>query len=470
VPSTRLPTPAPVDVTAAMQLIAATSDVAVLADAHGVVQQVAITAPEYAIEASESWVGRPFTELVTIESRAKTEALLREVQAKGSARRRQVNHPTPTGEDVPVGYTATRLGDAILLAGRDLRPVSSLQQRLVEAQQAMERDYWRLRHVETRYRLLFQLSGEAILVVDAGTLRVVDANAAAGTLFGEPTEKLIGRAFPFGVADAGAEQALGGLVATARATGRGTDVRVHLQGADTPVVMSASCFRQDTATLLLVRVVPEQGAGVARRSPLLGLIEHAPDAVVVTDLEGRVTYANQAFLDLTQVASEDQVRGELLSTWVGRPGADVGVFLAMLRKHGAVRLVATTARGLHGLTTEVEVSSAWQPEGLEPAVVFLLRDVGRRLAHGPSGARDLTRAVEQLTGLIGRTSLRELVRDTVDLVERHFIEAALELTGDNRTSAAEVLGVSRQSLYVKLRRHNLGGITPDRDDDVEAAD
>lgn len=44
--------------------------------------------------------------------------------------------------------------------------------------------------------------------------------------------------------------------------------------------------------------------------------------------------------------------------------------------------------------------------------------------------------------MVGRVSLRDLVRDTVDLVERHFIEAALELTNDNRTSAAEVLGVS----------------------------
>ena len=35
------------------------------------------------------------------------------------------------------------------------------------------------------------------------------------------------------------------------------------------------------------------------------------------------------------------------------------------------------------------------------------------------------------------------------------IEAALELTGDNRASAAEMLGLSRQSLYVKLRRYAL---------------
>jgi DNA-binding NtrC family response regulator len=90
-------------------------------------------------------------------------------------------------------------------------------------------------------------------------------------------------------------------------------------------------------------------------------------------------------------------------------------------------------------------------------VGFLIRDVGRRLLASPRGARDLSQAVEQLTSLVGRVSLKNLVRDTTDLVERHFIEAALETTDDNRTSAAEVLGVSRQSLYMKLKRYGLGG-------------
>jgi transcriptional regulator PpsR len=117
--------------------------------------------------------------------------------------------------------------------------------------------------------------------------------------------------------------------------------------------------------------------------------------------------------------------------------------------------MATSARGSHGNTSEVEVSAVWAPDAEEPCIGFTVRDIGRRLAATPQGARDLTRAVEELTSLVGRVQLRDLVRDTVDLVERHFIEAALELTHDNRTSAAEVLGVSRQSLYMKLRRHRL---------------
>jgi DNA-binding NtrC family response regulator len=44
---------------------------------------------------------------------------------------------------------------------------------------------------------------------------------------------------------------------------------------------------------------------------------------------------------------------------------------------------------------------------------------------------------------------------STDLIERLCIEAALELTRNNRASAAEMLGLSRQSLYVKLRRYGL---------------
>jgi DNA-binding NtrC family response regulator len=52
--------------------------------------------------------------------------------------------------------------------------------------------------------------------------------------------------------------------------------------------------------------------------------------------------------------------------------------------------------------------------------------------------------------------LKDIVRETADVIERLCIEAALKLTGDNRASAAEMLGLSRQSLYVKLHRYGMG--------------
>ncbi len=460
------------DARTAAALLAVAGDIALVMDGAGVIRDVALMGGgDSQFDTATQWVGRPWNETVSGDSRAKIDTLLKEAVHQGVSKRRQVNHVMGDVMDVPVSYTTVKLGrDGSLVAvGRDMRHVSALQQRLVEAQQAMERDYWRLRHVETRYRLLFQLASDGILVLDASNLKVLDANAAAGQIFGEPTDRLIGRTFPLGM-DAQAARALEELLAAARSAGRAGDISLALQGGRA-FHASASCFRQESATLLLVRFsaaeLPAAGStGANSPSRLLDLLERSPDAFVVTDLDGMILTANRAFLDITELASEEQVRGTPLATHIGRPGADFPVFTSMLRKNGVVRLMATSARGVHGNQSEVEVSAVWVPEGEEPCIGFTIRDIGRRLASGPQGARDLTRAVEELTSLVGRVSLRDLVRDTVDLVERHFIEAALELTNDNRTSAAEVLGVSRQSLYVKLRRHRL--VTPgaDRDEDV----
>ena len=97
-------------------------------------------------------------------------------------------------------------------------------------------------------------------------------------------------------------------------------------------------------------------------------------------------------------------------------------------------------------------------QGDQPCLGFTIRAVGRRLPAETRAARELPRSVEQLTELVGRVPLKDLVRETTDVIERLCIEAALEITGDNRASAAEILGLSRQSLYVKLRRYGLGDL------------
>jgi DNA-binding NtrC family response regulator len=49
-----------------------------------------------------------------------------------------------------------------------------------------------------------------------------------------------------------------------------------------------------------------------------------------------------------------------------------------------------------------------------------------------------------------------MVRNTAALVERACIEQALRLSNGNRTAAADALGLSRQSLYAKLERYEIG--------------
>ena len=140
-----------------------------IVDAKGVVLDVAFADAELAKAAYRDWVGRRWIDTVTEDTRPKIEDLLREANARQPTRWRQVNHPAAEGPDVPVRYCAMRFGPEkrIVAVGRDLRALAALQQRLAEAQQAMEREYARIRNAEKRYRLLFQLSSEPVAIVDA---------------------------------------------------------------------------------------------------------------------------------------------------------------------------------------------------------------------------------------------------------------------------------------------------------------
>jgi transcriptional regulator PpsR len=126
-----------------------------------------------------------------------------------------------------------------------------------------------------------------------------------------------------------------------------------------------------------------------------------------------------------------------------------------LRQHDSVKLFATKLRSEYGTESDVEISVSAHREGGVEQLAFFIRDVGRRIGGDPKISSGLPRSVEQITQQVGRVPLKELVRQSSDLVEKLCIEKALEVTGDNKASAAELLGVSRQGLYVKLNRHNL---------------
>jgi transcriptional regulator PpsR len=455
------------DAESAAKVIAAAADVALVIDAKGVIKDAVFSSKDLFDQGFDQWIGQRWVDTVTIESRQKIEELLDEARDEKPARARQVNHPAPGGPDVPIRYSAIQVAanGRVVVVGRDLRSLSVLQQRLVEVQQSMEREYARLRHAETRYRLLFQLASEAVLIVGASDEKIVDANPAAVQLLVKMGKKLSGREFSE-VFDAEGARAVQTHLAAVRSAGRSDPVRVRLAGSKAQLEVSASLFRQETTSHFLVRLVPGAHASKAEtpaKSNLFDVVERLPDGFVVTDLNLKVLTANAAFLELSQVTSIEQVRGEHLGRWLGRQGVDVNVMMTNLREYGAVKNFASVMRGEFGTTEDVELSAVAVMNGDQPCIGFTIRNVGMRPESKLNGQRALPRSVEQLTGLVGRVSLKDLVRESTDMIERLCIEAALELTGDNRASAAEILGLSRQGLYSKLRRYGLGDLEQDGD-------
>ena len=280
-------------------LIAAASDVALILDLEGTVLDMSFQSEELAEElpASGSWIGRRLATCVAPDSRPKVAALLRDADKGSDAkpRWRHLNHLREDGTSVPVLYCAVQAGEGerIVVFGRDLRALSALQQKLMAAQESMERDYSRLRETEMRYRLLFQMSSEALLIIDATKLRTVDANPAARSMLGlGETANGVGLADIFAADSIDAVQ---GHVSAARLGVRVDDISAKLKKGDAPVVVAASLFRQESATLFLVRISRETAGAAAvpdLKRKLLNLVESAPDGFVVTDDAGSILTAN----------------------------------------------------------------------------------------------------------------------------------------------------------------------------------
>jgi transcriptional regulator PpsR len=136
-----------------------------------------------------------------------------------------------------------------------------------------------------------------------------------------------------------------------------------------------------------------------------------------------------------------------------------------LKQQKPVRNFATEVRTLSGMTLPVEISAIYL-EKPEPLYVMFVRDLNRRTQSSTNQSQPLSSPFADLSQLVGRRPIKDIVSETVDAIERMCIEAALDLTHNNRASAAEMLGLSRQSLYVKLRKF---GITSENDLDVDAS-
>jgi transcriptional regulator PpsR len=450
-----------IDIDVAAKLLESAGDVTLVIDASGVIRDVALGSNLVPAAWIDDWIDRSWTETVAIDSRGKVDEMLAAAVGNGPIRWRQINHNSARG-DMPVRYLAFSIGKQgrVIAIGRDMRPEAVLQQRLLQAQQSMERDYVRLRQAEARYRMLFELSSEAVFVVDSATRNIIDANPAACQLTGKASSDLIGASLTGLLVEPSRNAALA-LLGTVIMAELSKPVEVYLNADGPPLLMAASLFRQDRGACFLVRLMTlERGAVVevqeSRR--IFDVLDRLPDAFVVTDDSLNIIAQNSAFLDLAQLARKDQALGQPLGRFLGRQGIDLNLLITQLREHGSVRNFGTIVRGVYDAQDEVEVSAVAVADSTQPCFGFSIRNVGRRLSDLPVTGYELPKSVEHLTGLVGRVSLKEIVRESSDLIERLCIEAALKYTEDNRASAAEILGLSRQSLYSKLHRHNLGNL------------
>ena len=447
-------------------IIAEVSDLGIVISDAGTVLSVLANPSQDFFRRLDHWDGKDLRDVLAVESVSKFNARLEVFLTGGRTMRAvELNHSDDAGLwEFPIRYSFHRIGPdgAILLLGRDLRPVAEIQQQLIKAQMALERDYEAQREFDTRFRVLMESTREALIFVAVKTGKITEANSIAAACLDRPRDELVGvlLAGEFELRKRG--DLIEALTAQATAVG-GIAVQGLMRKSGALVAISPTLFRAAGEPLLLCRIAVEaQDTAQADRLTLHlnALYLHSPDAIVFVDEAGLILSANEGFLDLIDVAHDLNVKGRSMADYLQRGSVDLKVLTENAARNGRLRLYPTKIAGEFSSARSVEIAVTCMAAGPNRLFAFVIRDSRPAETARPVGMATPNTSMtadqgRSIMDLVGSATLRDIVAQTTDVVEKMCIETAVHLTMNNRVAAAEMLGLSRQSLYVKLRKYDL---------------
>lgn len=441
-------------------IISTASDIAIVISDLGHILSVLVNLDHDNFGKLSEWENRDIRDVLASESIPKLESQLTAFsQGQGSARPVELNHEDAANLSFPIRYTFHRIGPdgALLMLGRDLRPIAEMQQQLIEAQLTLERDYEHQREIGTRMRVLLETTRDAIVFVSLATGRVIELNGPAAQMMGGAVQDLINTPFSQQFEALG-DGALLDTLATLAMSDTAQNVEMTTIRSKKTLSGSVTLFRAAGERMLICRLSALENARQSHNDHSLAvsqLFDLGSDGIVFTDRTGQILSANEAFLGMVDAVQISAVKGRLLADFLARGGVDQRVLTDNVLRSGHMRMYATRMKTEFGEEISVEISATQLTDPGYPGIAFVIRDSSRLDTVRGTGAVISDDGMRSARELVGSTTLKDIVSETTDVVEKMCIETAVELTGNNRVAAAEMLGLSRQSLYVKLRKYGL---------------
>ena len=442
------------------QIVATAGDICLMLSADGIVTGVLVNPHHASFGRLGDWVGRKAADIMTEESYAKYTRRVAELMKPASRSVSvELNHTHETIAEFPIRYAMHSIGKdkSILMLGRDLRPIAEMQQQLVMAQIVLERDYETQREMDTRYRVLMDATRDAVVLVAMNNGRIADLNAAAATMLGGSRQELVGAAIAQEFEGRRRGEFLESLSNIA-STNAVSPVELVARRSQRKLRVIPKLFRAAGERLMLCRIEStDHGARQHNETSenLERLFHEGVDAIVMLDDDGIITAANDAFLKITDSTHVTNVRGRSLSDFLARGSVDLRVLLDNTKRARQLRMYATKVLNEFNGQVSVEISATYLNDRPRPCYGLVIRDASRTEILRRTQMAASTDSMRSVMDLVGSSSLKDIVAETTEVVEKMCIQTAVDLTHNNRVAAAEMLGLSRQSLYVKLRKFGL---------------
>jgi len=450
------------------QIARASADISFVLDDLGSIQYIYSDNKNLAKQISDDLIGKKWSEVVEPDSRTKVQRLLDDASPDTISKFRQINmigNERNIALPMMCASIKTSSNKKIIVIGRDITEVSRLQQNLVSAQKEISQNYLQISQLEERFRSIFEIGTESIVIVkadDAYPIIEMNRNAIKQLLLAK--NDCIGKSL-LSLFPASELSKAANFLQGAQDTDEPSILKTLLSNGEATQI-SVSSFINSGIPYLLLNLKP---LDLAKASSLLEAdslavkaIENNAYGFVVCTAEGLILKANKAFNKLSATMGEQDLIGTNIRNYLGPERSDFDQMMQSLKGKASSQSCVSSISNASSSIKLVDISavSVAQPR---PCIGMIFRQVDSRQNKGARIDKKLVRSSQELSMLVGKVPLKDILAETTDLIEQLCIKAALDLTQDNRVSASEILGLSRQSLYIKLRKYGLVDSSKDID-------
>ena len=439
-------------------IISEFGDINIILDTRGKILQIRTPAGSI-LKNLNSWINKNIYDFLTIESKEKLNFHLTSLSdlSQSCTKWFELNHISENTGEFPVKYKGFKAVDKknVILIGNDLSLVAEIQKKFVNSQLALEREYSRYRSFETKYKALIEFSEEPLFLLDGVTGKILNLNDSAAKIINEKRDKLVGKSlskfFNFKNDNEFIELLKSDEI-----------VKNYNSNKNIKSKFQSSIFRAENEVCIIVRLQKENEVKV-KENELNNILSKFYDntryGIVFTDSIGTIKHVNDSFISLCKIENQQLLIERPFSDFLARGIIDMKVLIEATLENGSTMPFKTQLISNYDIKTEIEITSTKTSINFVDYICFLI-------SHRPNESEPETenninenvvseKATKKIMKLVGSAPLKDLVADTSDIVEKICIETALKMTKNNRVATAEMLNLSRQSLYVKLRKYNL---------------
>ena len=444
------------------KIISDFGDINLILDPKGKILK--INTPTSAIVKSlNNWINKNIYDFLTIESKEKLNFHLTALSdlSQSSTKWFELNHISENTGEFPVKYKGFKSANKknVILIGNDLSPIAEIQKKFVNSQLALEREYSKYRSFETKYKALIEFSEEPLFLLDGVTGKILNANDSAAKIINEKREKLVGtflsKFFNFKNNNEFIELLKSNEIVKNYNSNKSIESKISFN-------LQSSIFRAENEVCIILRLQKENEVKV-KENELNNILNKFYDktryGIVFTDSLGTIKYVNDSFISLCKIENQQLLIERPFSDFLARGIIDMKVLIEATLENGSTMPFKTQLISNYDIETDIEITSTKTSINFGDYICFLI-------SHRPNESEPETenninenvvseKATKKIMRLVGSAPLKDLVADTSDIVEKICIETALKMTKNNRVATAEMLNLSRQSLYVKLRKYNL---------------